>query len=61
MEINRYEAKTEEEALKEAIKKLNCEKENFIYNSKYIEGKLFKSSKYQIEVVKIEDIKDYQI
>lgn len=59
MEINRYEAKTEEEAVKEAIKKLNCAKENFIYNSKYIEGKLFKSSKYQIEVVKIEDIKDY--
>ena len=57
--INKYEGKTEEEALSKAMVELNCEKENLIYNTEFVEGKLFKSAKYIINVVEISKIKEY--
>lgn len=59
MKIINYEAKTEEEALNKVLKELECEKNEIIYKTTYIEGKLFKSAKYQIEAVKVEEIIKY--
>ncbi len=59
MQVTKYEAKTEEDALNKATLDLNCEKNNLIYNSEFIEGKLFKGSKVIINVVQKSDIKDY--
>lgn len=54
-----FEGKTEEQALEKAITNLNCTKEDLIYSSEFEEGKLFKSSKYKINVVKKIEIKNY--
>lgn len=59
IEVNKYEGKTEEDALNKAMIDLNCEKNNLFYKSEYEEGKLFKSSKYILEVVQKSDIKEY--
>lgn len=59
IKINKYEAKTEEEAIKKAMIDLNCEKENLIYKLEFIEGKLFKSSKYIVTVIEKSEIKKY--
>lgn len=59
IKINKFEAKTEEEALNKAMIQLNCEKNNLFYKSEFIEGKLFKGSKYIIEVVEKSDVKEY--
>lgn len=54
-----YESKTLEEAIKKATEDLNCEKEDLIIKENFVEGKLFKSSKYIISVIKKEEIKEY--
>ena len=59
MLINKYEGKTEEEALNKAMIELNCEKDNLIYQTEFIEGKLFKSSKNIVTVVQKSEIKNY--
>ena len=59
IEVNKYEGKTEEEALNKAMIALNCEKNNLFYKSEFTEGKLFKSSKCVIEVVQKSDVKEY--
>ena len=59
IKISKFEGKTIEEALNKAMIELNCEKENILYKSEFIEGKLFKGSKYIIEVVEKSDIKEY--
>lgn len=59
LKINKYESKTEEEALKKAMIELNCEKDNLIYEKKEIEGKLFKSPKCIITVIQKSDLKNY--
>lgn len=59
IKISKFEAKTIEEALNKAMIELNCEKENIFYKSEFIEGKLFKGSKYIIEVVEKSDVKEY--
>lgn len=59
IKIIKFEAKTVEEALNKAMIELNCEKENIFYKSEFVEGKLFKGSKYTIEVVEKSDIKEY--
>lgn len=59
IKVNKFEAKTEEEALNKAMVELNCEKANLFYKSEFIEGKLFKGSKYIIEVIEKSDVKEY--
>lgn len=59
VKISKFEAKTIEEALNKAMIELNCERENIFYKSEFIEGKLFKGSKYIIEVVEKSDVKEY--
>lgn len=57
--FKQYESKTLEEAIKKATEDLNCETEDLIIKENFIEGKLFKSSKYTISVIKKEDVKEY--
>lgn len=57
--LNKYEAKTEEEAIIKAMEDLNCEKNNLLYKTEIKEGKLFKSSKANIIVVQKSDVKKY--
>lgn len=59
LEIKQYEAKTKEEALDIALKDLNLEREDLFLKSEYIEGKLFKSQKYIVSVIKKSDVKKY--
>lgn len=59
IKVNKFEAKTEEEALNKAMVELNCEKANLFYKSEFVEGKLFKGSKYIIEVIEKSDVKEY--
>ncbi len=57
--LNKYEGKTKEQALEKAMIELNCEEDNLIYDYEYVEGKLFKSSKYIIKVVEKNKIKEF--
>jgi spoIIIJ-associated protein len=59
VEIRQYEAKTKEEALEHALDELQVKQEDLFLKSEFIEGKLFKSSKYIVSVIKKEDIKVY--
>ena len=59
VEIRNYEAKTKEEALENALQELNVKKEDLFLKSEFVEGKLFKPSKYIVSVIKKEDIKEY--
>ena len=59
IKVNKFEAKTEEEALNKAMVELNCERENLFYKSEFVEGKLFKGSKYIVEVIEKSDVKEY--
>ncbi|MBR1717642.1 MAG: KH domain-containing protein [Bacilli bacterium] len=59
VEIRKFEAKTKEEALDNAVKELNVRVEDLFFKEEFIEGKLFKSSKYIISVINKEDIKKY--
>lgn len=59
IEIKTKEAKTKEEALEELLKELNVKEEEVFKKSEFVEGKLFKSSKYIVSVIKKDDIKEY--
>lgn len=59
LEIIKEEAKTKEEALEIIINKTNLTKDDFFLKSEFIEGKLFKSSKYIVSALKKEDVKKY--
>ena len=59
IKVNKFEAKTEEEALNKAMVELNCERANLFYKSEFVEGKLFKGSKYIVEVIEKSDVKEY--
>lgn len=59
LEIRKYEAKTKEEALDNALKELNLTRDDLFLRSEYVEGKLFKSPKYIVSVMKKEDVKNY--
>lgn len=59
LEIRKYEAKTKEEALDNALKELNLTRDDLFLRSEYIEGKLFKSAKYIVSVMKKEDVKNF--
>ncbi len=59
VEIKKYEAKTKEEALKNILDDLKVEEKDLFLKSEFIEGKLFKASKYIVSVIKKSDIKEY--
>ncbi len=59
LNINEFEAKTKEEALEKCLNELNCKQEDLFLRSEFIEGKLFKGSKYIVYALKKEDIKNY--
>lgn len=57
--IAQYEAKTKEEALEKCLNELKCKQEDLFLRSEYIEGKLFKGSKYIVYALKKQDILDF--
>lgn len=59
LEIKTYEAKTEEEALNKGLEELNLTKDDVFYKTEFIEGKLFKSAKNIVSILKKDDIKKY--
>lgn len=54
-----YEGKNKEEILAKILKELECREEDLYLKSEFIEGKLFKSSKYIVSVLKKKDIENY--
>lgn len=59
MELKKYEGKNKEEILKKILKELNCNQKDLFLKSEFIEGKLFKSSKYIVSVVTKKEIIEY--
>lgn len=59
LKINKFEGKTEEEALNKAMVELNCEQSNLLYTTEKVEGKLFKSGKTILTVIQKSDLKEY--
>lgn len=59
MELKKYEGKNKEEILKKILKELNCNQNDLFLKSEFIEGKLFKSSKYIVSVVTKKEIIEY--
>ena len=59
MESKKYEGKNKEEILKKILKELNCNQNDLFLKSEFIEGKLFKSSKYIVSVVTKKEIIEY--
>lgn len=59
MELKVYEGKNKEEILKKILQELNCQQEDLYLKSEFIEGKLFKGSKYIVSVVRKYDIIEY--
>lgn len=59
MKLKKYEGKNKEEILKKILKELNCNQNDLFLKSEFIEGKLFKSSKYIVSVVTKKEIIEY--
>lgn len=59
LNITEYEAKTKEEALEKCLNELKCEKEDLFLRSEFIEGKLFKGSKYIVYALKKQDVANF--
>ena len=59
LEIIKEEAKTKEEALENILKQTGLTQDDFFLKSDFIEGKLFKGSKYIVSALKKEDVKNY--
>lgn len=57
--ILEYEAKTKEEAIEKCVSDSQCKQEDLVLRIEYIEGKLFKPSKYTVYAVKKEDISKF--
>lgn len=57
--ILKYEGKNEQELIEQILTELKCQKDDLYIKTEFIEGKLFKSSKYIIKVVKKEEINKY--
>lgn len=57
--VLKYEGKNEQELIEQILKELKCQKEDLYIKTEFIEGKLFKSSKYIISVIKKEEINKY--
>jgi len=59
LNLSIYEGKNKEELLENILKELDCKKEELFLKSEFVEGKLFKSSKYIITVLKKKDVENY--
>lgn len=59
LEIIKEESKTKEEALEIILNKTGLSQDDFFLKSEFIEGKLFKSSKYIVSALKKDDVKKY--
>lgn len=59
MELKVYEGKNKDELLKKILQELNCQQEDLYLKSEFVEGKLFKGSKYIVSVVRKNDIIEY--
>lgn len=59
LEIIKEEAKTKEEALEIILNNTGLKQDDFFLKSEFIEGKLFKSSKYIVSALKKDDVKIY--
>lgn len=59
LEILEYEGKTKEEALQKALDHLKCSQEDLFLKSTYIEGRLFKSAKYIVSVLRKQEVANY--
>lgn len=59
LEIIKEEAKTKEEALEIILNNTGLKQDDFFLKSEFIEGKLFKSSKYIVSALKKDDVKKY--
>lgn len=59
LNVVNYEGKDKEEILEKILKELNCKKEDLFLKSEFIEGKLFKGSKYIVSVLKKKDVEKY--
>lgn len=55
----KYEGKNKEEAWNKAKEELNIEEENVIFKEEFQEGKLFKASKYSVEIIQKQDIIEF--
>ena len=52
----KFEGKEENEVLEQALTELNVQKEDIFVKTEFIEGKLFKSSKYILTILKKKDV-----
>lgn len=59
LNLTNFEGKKEEEVLEKATSHFNCQLNELIYKIEFIEGKLFKGSKYSINVIQKKEIKTY--
>lgn len=59
LNITEYEAKSKEEALEKCLNELHCNQEDLFLRSEFVEGKLFKASKYIVYALKKQDISDF--
>lgn len=59
IEKKQFEAKTKDEALKQALDYFKTDIDNLIIDEEYISGKLFKSSKCILRVISYNDIVNY--
>lgn len=59
LEHIKEEAKTKEEALEKILKTTNLKEEDLFLKSEFIEGKLFKGSKYVVTAMKKSDVKQF--
>lgn len=59
IEVIKEEAKIKEDAINTILSKTNLTKEDFFFKSEFVEGKLFKSSKYIVTGLKKEEVKKY--
>lgn len=53
-----YEGKVKEDILRKIMEELNCNEDELIVLENFIEGKLFKSSKYELSVITKSEIKN---
>lgn len=59
LQIHNFEGKSKEEVLEKALNSLEVTEEEIITDFTEVEAKLFKSKKYELKVLKTEDLKNY--
>lgn len=57
-DLKKYEGKSKQDLLKKIIEELNCNENELVILENFIEGKLFKSQKYELSVITKSQIKE---